>query len=273
MKINFVVKKVISFLAVVLNVVFFCWLIYEIIHTSPVRSNWMIPFAVGLFLIINIIALILGKDKSERKERGILGPYGNSIVRLAAVVAALLVFMGLGFWIGFSSHNTIEKFKWQHKREIKMAKFMGKKAPDVAGKTLDGREWKLRQQTGKVVLLDFWATWCGPCVASAPQMKQIYEKYKNCKDFVMVGISLDNQKKELVEFCKEQRLAWMQLFEEGGGWNNSIARAFEISGIPSCWIIDKEGNIAGMDIHSGSPEEVKRIIEKNLSSPKGDSDL
>lgn len=199
----------------------------------------------------------------------------KAISFLAAIagVLLLLIFMGVGFWIGFRSSNTINRWMWQHKRNVKMAKFVGKEAPEVVGQTLDGKIWKLREQVGKVVLLEFWATWCGPCVGGMPEMKQVYEKYKNRKDFMMVGISLDNKKEDLIKFCKEQKLPWMQLFQEGAGWNNSIARAFEISGIPSCWIIDKDGNVSGMDIHSSSRGEIERIIEKNLGNLKDASGL
>ena len=116
-----------------------------------------------------------------------------------------------------------------------------------------------------IVLIDFWATGCGPCVGSMPKLKEIYEKYKSRDDFVMVGVSLDHEKQALVEFCQKQEIAWTQLFEEGESWGNSVARAFEIHGIPSVWIINKEGNIVGMDIHSSQVEEIERIIEESLN--------
>jgi peroxiredoxin len=258
-------KRVISVLAILLNVIFLGSLIYMVIQTPPKRFEWMIPAGIGVFIIINLTALILGTAKNKQENQNTTpGPRGSSKIRLAVIIAALLVFAGSGFWAGFSSKDKIERWKWTHKQNIKMAKFMDKKAPDVTGTTLKGKEWKLREQNGKVILLEFWATWCGPCTSSIPQMKQLYEKYKFHKDFVMVGVSLDDNKDKLTEFCKNQDLPWLMLFEEGKGWNNSMARAFEISGIPSCWIIDKQGNVAGMDIHSGRHEEIEKIIEKSM---------
>jgi peroxiredoxin len=265
MKINLVTKRIILLLAIVLNVIFLCLLMYEVIQTPPIWFEWMIPSTVGVFLIVNITALVLCRSEHDEKSRSILlGLFGNSKIRLAVMMVLLLVCMGLGFWMGFKSHDQIEMWGQEHERSVKVAKFMGKKVPDVVGKTLDGKNWKLREQTGKVVLLEFWATWCGPCVSSVPEMKKIYEKYKSRNDFVIVGVSLDDKKEKLVEFCKEHELPWIQLFDEGKGWNSSIAKAFENRGIPSCWIIDKQGNVAGMDIHSSLREEIEQIIERSL---------
>jgi thiol-disulfide isomerase/thioredoxin len=274
MKINSHLKKSISLFVIVLNAVFLCFLVYKFIQIPPQQLDWMIPSVMGLFIIINLMALILGRDKNRQQEQGIhFGLRENSKVRLALMAVTALVCTIFGFWMGFSSHNKINMWKWEQKRNIKMAKFMGKKAPDVSGKTLDGKEWKLREQTGKVVMLDFWATWCGPCVSSIPDVKQIYEKYKSRNDFIMVGVSLDIGKDELIEFCKKSELPWIQLFEEGAGWNNRIAKACEIDGIPDCWIIDKNGNVAGMDIHSSGREEIEQIIKKNLGGDTNEPNL
>jgi peroxiredoxin len=279
MKINSKLKKAISLLAIVLNAVFFCFLAYKFIQAPPYseRFDWMIPTIIGFLIIINIIALILGRDKNQQQEQGIyFSPRGNSKIRLALMGVTVLVCIIFGFWMGFSSHDKIGMWKWDHRQKIKMAKFMWKKAPDVAGKTTDGKEWRLRDQLGKVVMLDFWATWCGPCVASIPDLNQIYEKYKTRNDFVIVGISLDAKKEDLDAFCKEQHLPWIQLFEKGAVWDNSIARAFEIHSIPSLWMIDKNGNVIEMDISIEDRyvrKDIEGVIEKNMGNDNNEPNL
>jgi len=154
-------------------------------------------------------------------------------------------------------------WRWERAQQAKIEKFVGKKAPDVVIRTLDGTEWRLADQCGKVVVMDFWAMWCGPCVGAMPEMKKLYEKYKSYRDFVMVGVSLDEEKGELVKFCEENGIDWPQLFEADKGWDNSVARAFEVDGIPSVWVIDKEGIVAGMDLRGG--EQIEQAVEKSLN--------
>jgi len=180
---------------------------------------------------------------------------------VSAIVALLCI--GLGFWAGFSSHERIMFWRWERAQQAKIEKFVGKKAPDVVTRTLDGTEWQLADQCGKVVVMDFWATWCGPCVSAMPEMKKLYEKYKSCEDFVMVGVSLDTEKEKLVKFCKENDIGWPQMFEADRMWDNSVGRAFEVRAIPSVWVIDKEGIVAGMDLRDG--EKIGRAVEKSLN--------
>ena len=180
---------------------------------------------------------------------------------VSAIVALLCI--GLGFWAGFSSHERIMFWRWERAQQAKIEKFVGKKAPDVVTRTLDGTEWRLADQCGKVVVMDFWATWCGPCVSAMPEMKKLYEKYKSCEDFVMVGVSLDTEKEKLVKFCKENDIGWPQMFEADRMWDNSVGRAFEVRAIPSVWVIDKEGIVAGMDLRDG--EKIGRAVEKSLN--------
>ena len=85
----------------------------------------------------------------------------------------------------------------------------------------------------------------------------------------MVGISLDRERQTLVKFCEENEILWPQLFEVGKTWENSVAKAFEIRAIPSVWVIDKEGNTAGMNLYG---DKVEQTIEKSLNQAQPTSD-
>jgi thiol-disulfide isomerase/thioredoxin len=115
---------------------------------------------------------------------------------------------------------------------------------EISGTLLDGQPFDAKSLAGKVVLVDFWATWCGPCVAELPNVLEQYEKYH--KDgFEVVGISLDQDRDALVKFVDEQKLPWPILFEEskGDGWQHPLATYYGISGIPTVILIGRDGNV------------------------------
>ena len=119
---------------------------------------------------------------------------------------------------------------------------------EISGTLLNGKPFDQKTLAGKVVLVDFWATWCGPCVAEIPNVLEQYEKYH--KDgFEVVGISLDQERESLEKFVAEQKLPWPILFEEpkGDGWQHPLATFYGISGIPTVVLIGRDGNVITLD--------------------------
>ena len=115
---------------------------------------------------------------------------------------------------------------------------------ELAFTDLKGRHIDLKDYAGKVVLVDFWATWCGPCVAALPEVKETYAKY-HPKGFEILGISLDKEKETLEKFLGDEKMTWPQNFE-GTGWDSSLVRKFEIEGIPTMWLVDKKGRLRSL---------------------------
>ncbi|HYR57169.1 MAG TPA: TlpA disulfide reductase family protein [Chthoniobacteraceae bacterium] len=103
----------------------------------------------------------------------------------------------------------------------------------------DGKEVDLEKLRGKVVLVDFWASWCGPCMAEAPNVVATYKKLHE-KGFEILGISLDQDKAAMEGALKKHGMTWQQFFD-GKGWQNSISTSFGINSIPAAWLIDKKG--------------------------------
>ena len=120
---------------------------------------------------------------------------------------------------------------------------VGGVAPDFETKTLDGKPLKLSDFKGKHVLLDFWATWCGPCRGEMPKLKEVWAAYSKNPKFAMVSLSLDAKTAEPVKYIKDNGLDWTQGFL--GEWSGTnIPAQYGVEGIPSTFLIDPDGRFA-----------------------------
>jgi thiol-disulfide isomerase/thioredoxin len=135
--------------------------------------------------------------------------------------------------------------------------------PKIDTNVFGGSKFDLDKYKGKVVLLDFWATWCGPCLAELPNVKKVYEQLHN-QGFDVVGISLDEDKETLAKFLDKERLPWATLFEEDPakqGWKLPLVKAFGIDGIPATYLLDKSGKIASISARGPDLEaQVKKLL-------------
>jgi thiol-disulfide isomerase/thioredoxin len=148
---------------------------------------------------------------------------------------------------------------------------------ELAFTAVDGRKVDIKDYRGKVVLIDFWATWCGPCKAEIPNIKRVYAEY-HAKGFDIIGISLENAaikpddtpeqaaakhekaKKVLTDYTTKTELPWPQYYD-GKHWKNDISTRFGIAGIPAMFLIDQNGKIVSTDARGPKLEaEVKRLL-------------
>jgi len=147
------------------------------------------------------------------------------------------------------------------------------KAPDFSLQDLKGKTLSLADLKGKAVILDFWATWCGPCRRGIPDLNAIYRQYKN-KGATVVGIALDDSgKPEVLKGMKKNKLniSYPVLIGEGGFKNKTFAdcakaAGIEIEGIPTTFILDKDGNIAasfvGLQEKKTFTDELDKLLKK-----------
>jgi peroxiredoxin len=115
------------------------------------------------------------------------------------------------------------------------------KPVDIRFTALDGRVVDLANLKGKVVLVEFWSTSCGPCIAEMPSIKAAYEKL-HVRGFEVVAISLDDKESALRRFIADKKLPWPQHFD-GKGWENQFAMRYGVFSIPTMWLVDKRGNL------------------------------
>lgn len=138
---------------------------------------------------------------------------------------------------------------------IKVAIGLGYPAKSFSVKLLNGENVTLFSQRGKVLLLDFWATWCEPCREEIPGLIKIYEEFKD-KGFEIVGISLDSSEEKLAKYMKQNNLPW-KMSCSGQVWNDPTVIRYGVNSLPSLWLIDKKGFLRSFDIKG---EELRQTI-------------
>lgn len=129
----------------------------------------------------------------------------------------------------------------------------GGSAPEIEMETPEGKMMKLSELRGKVVLIDFWASWCGPCRKENPNVVRVYEKYKS-EGFEILGVSLDQTKEKWEAAIAKDGLTWHHV-SDLKGWQNEAAQSFGVRSIPDTVLLDKEGKIIARNLRGSALEQ------------------
>jgi thiol-disulfide isomerase/thioredoxin len=205
--------------------------------------------------------------QKEKEIRAMVKRYAGTKVEVAALLyGALMAKKTKLADLLTELADTLEKEHLDAQGVYAFLRELGRNLPFVAKLTrLDGSSLTLpKDLLGKVLVIDFWATWCGPCIREIPHMLEVYAKYKP-KGVEFVGISLDRagSKDMLAKFVKTRKMNWIHTFS-GKGWDDPTAGVYGVRGIPSIWVIGKDGKV----VSSNARSNLEGTIEKALKSPK-----
>ncbi|MCC8409730.1 TlpA family protein disulfide reductase [Mucilaginibacter sp. UR6-1] len=160
--------------------------------------------------------------------------YNNFTDRIKALPSAHFVY------------NAIDRHQFQ-------TNLLGKVAPDFSLKDVAGKEVVLKSFRGNVTLIEFWASWCGPCRANNPGLVKVYNKFK-AKGFKILGISLDRKKDDWLKAIKTDGLTWTHV-SDLKFWNGDVSKMYHVTAIPINYLIDKDGKVLAKNLNEKALEE------------------
>ncbi|MBY0395340.1 MAG: TlpA family protein disulfide reductase [Thermoleophilia bacterium] len=155
--------------------------------------------------------------------------------------------------------------------ELKRLDKVGQPAPSLTARDLSGQEIALEGYRGKYLLIDFWATWCAPCVAELPRLQAAYAKHKD-RGFEILGVSLDDTKTAVVDFVKARGIPWRQVHAASAG--SDVIEPFGVTTIPATFLVDPDGKIVRLELRGPALDRaLEQLVGRRAAAAPGNGPI
>lgn len=216
--------------------------------------------------LIDEVFAYLEKQGADKNTAGMAIEFCDVVEQLSDAKQAAEVYGRLMKFLATSKNAEIAALSKKYEGVARRLNLPGNPL-EVVGVTADGKPFDWKAYRGKVVLVDYWATWCGPCIKELPNVLANYKKYHS-KGFEVVGISLDEDEDALKEFLKERAIPWTTLFgkdEATRGWEHPMAVKYGVMGIPTVILVGKDGKVVNLEARG---EKLGELLEQLLGDEK-----
>ncbi len=207
-------------------------------------------------------ALMNGLGKPEQEE--FAAQFSDSLAQAASTAGAYDIARQV-YEALLARYGDSPTLRQKARDDLNRLAMVGKPAPRLTVKDVEGNSFRLEDLRGRYVLVDFWATWCAPCVAELPRVQAAYTRYHD-SGFEVVGVSLDETRTAVVDFARTRKLPWRQIHNASCG--GDLVEGFGVGAIPATFLLDPQGTVIRLELRGPALEQALSQLVKDPGAPR-----